>query len=117
MVQILNKWSEVVVKLILQSEPLHVLTVHGKVPQFTLCNNSFLVFFSQLFVRSEGALLFHPRLHKPTLVGPPSMRADLYIYLLPLLLQLFWILNVGLNRVFEEFVLFIFGQVFESLQG
>jgi hypothetical protein len=65
----------------------------------------------------KGALLFPPKLHKPTLVGPPSMRDDLHSYLLPLLLQLFWILNICFNRVFEEFVLFIFGQVFKSLQS
>jgi hypothetical protein len=93
--------TEVVVKLILQSEPLHVLTVHGKVLRFTLCNKSGPVFFSQLFVRMEGALLFSPKLHKLTLVAPPSMRDDFHSYLLPLLLQLFWILNVCLNRVFK----------------
>jgi hypothetical protein len=57
-----------------------------------------------------------PNLHKLTLVAPPSMRDDLHSYLLPLLLQLFQILNVCLNRVFEEFVLFIFGQVIKYLQ-
>jgi hypothetical protein len=62
-------------------------------------------------------VLVPPNLHKLTLLGPPSMRNDLHSYLLPLLLQLFWILNVCLNRVFEEFVLFIFGQVIKSLQG
>jgi hypothetical protein len=61
----------------------------------------------------EGALLFPPKIHKLTLVGPPSMRDDLHSYLLPLLLQLFQILNICLNRVFEEFILFIFGQVVE----
>jgi hypothetical protein len=83
--------AEVVVKLVLRSEPLHVLIVHNKVLQFTLCNKYSLVFFSQLFVRTEGALLFPPKLHKPTLVTPTSMRDNLHIYLLPLLLQLFWI--------------------------
>jgi hypothetical protein len=54
--------------------------------------------------------------HLCTLVAPPSMRDDLHSYLVPLLLQLFQILNVCLNRVFEEFILFIFGQVIKSLQ-
>jgi Flp pilus assembly protein protease CpaA len=36
--------AEVVVKLILRSEPLHVLIVHEKVFQFTLCKKSFPVF-------------------------------------------------------------------------
>jgi hypothetical protein len=54
-------------------------------------------------------------LHKLTLVAPPSMKDDLHNYLLPLLLPLFRIFNVYLNRVFEEFVLFIFAQVIESL--
>jgi hypothetical protein len=65
----------------------------------------------------EGALIFPPKLHKLTLLAPPSMRDYLHSYLLPLLLQLFQILNVCLNKVFEEFVLFIFGQLIESLQG
>jgi hypothetical protein len=56
-------------------------------------------------------------LHKPSLVGPPSMRDDICSYLLPLLLQLFQIFNVCLNRVFEEFILVIFSHVIESLQG
>jgi hypothetical protein len=43
------------------------------------------------------------------------MRDDLHSYFLPVLLQLFQLLNVCLNRVFEEFILFIFGQVIESL--
>jgi hypothetical protein len=90
--------AEVVVKLVLRSEPLHVLTVRDKVLRFTLSNKSFTVFFSQIFVRS------------------PIMRDDLHNYLLPLLLQLFRIFNVCLNRVFEEFFLFIFGQVIESLE-
>jgi hypothetical protein len=93
------------------------MTVHGKVLRFALCNKSNPVFFSQLFVRTKGFLLFPPKLHKFTLVAPPSMRDDLHSYLLPLLLQLFRILNVCLNRVFEEFILFIFSQVIESLQG
>jgi hypothetical protein len=37
--------TEVVVKLVLQSEPLHVLTVLGKVLRFALFNKSRLVFF------------------------------------------------------------------------
>jgi hypothetical protein len=36
--------AEVVVKLILRSEPLHVLTVRGKVLRFALFNKSRLVF-------------------------------------------------------------------------
>jgi hypothetical protein len=63
----------------------------------------------------RGAMV-PPNLHKLTLVAPPSMRDDLHSYLLPLLLQLFRILNACFNRVFEEFVLFIFSQVIESLQ-
>jgi hypothetical protein len=109
--------AEVVVKLVLRSEPLHVLTFHGKVLRFTIFNKSRLVFFCQIFVLMEGGVLVPPNLHKLTLVSPPSMRDDLVSYLLPPLLQLFWILNVCLNRVFEEFVLFIFGQLIESLQG
>jgi hypothetical protein len=66
-------------------------------------------------VRMEGAFLFPPILHNLTLVAPPGMRDDLHSYLLPLLLQLVQILNVCLNRVFEEFILFIFGQLIESL--
>jgi hypothetical protein len=94
-----------------------VLTVCDKVLRFTLFNKSRPVFFSQLFVLMEGALIFPLKLHKLTLVAPPGMRDDLHSYLLPLLLLLFWILNVCLNRVFEEFILFIFGQLIESLQG
>jgi hypothetical protein len=41
-----------------------------------------------------------PNLHKLTLVAPPSMRDDLHSYLLPLLLQLFRILNACLNSVY-----------------
>jgi hypothetical protein len=78
--------AEMVVKLILWPESLHVLTVHNKVLQLTLCNKSFLVFFSQVFVRIEGLHLVPPTLHKLALVGPPSMRDDLHRYLLPLLL-------------------------------
>jgi hypothetical protein len=77
---------EVVVKLVLRPEPLHVLTICDKVLRFALCNKSFPVIFSQLFVRTEGALLFPPKLHKPTLVGPSRTRDDLHSYLLPLLL-------------------------------
>jgi hypothetical protein len=72
-------------------------------------------FFSQLIVHTEASLLFPPKHHKLTLVAPPSMRDDLHSYILPLLLQLFRILNVCLNRIFEEFILFIFSQVVESL--
>jgi hypothetical protein len=64
----------------------------------------------------ERGVLVPPNLHKLTLVAPLGMREDLHSYLLPLSLQLFQILNVCLNRVFEEFVLFIFSQVIESLQ-
>jgi hypothetical protein len=86
--------AEVVVKLLLWSEPLHVLNVHDKILRFALCNKSHPVFSSQLLVRTEGALLFPPKLHKVTLVAPSSMRDDLHSYLLPLMFQLFWILNV-----------------------
>jgi hypothetical protein len=99
--------AEVVVKLILRSELLHVLTVQSKVLRFTLFNKSRPVFFYELFVLIEGALMFPPKLHKLTLVAPLSMRDDLHSYLLPLLFQFFRILNVCLNRVFEEFILFI----------
>jgi hypothetical protein len=109
--------AEVVVKLVLQSKPLHVLIVHDKVLLLTLCKKSFSICFSQQFVRTKGIHFVPPKLHKPTLVGPPSMRDDLHNYLLSLLLQLFRILNICLNRVFEEYVLFIFGQVFKSLHG
>jgi hypothetical protein len=61
----------------------------------------------------ERIVLVPPNLHKLTLIAPPSMRHDLHSYLLPLLLQLFRILNVCLNRVFEEIILFIFGQLIE----
>jgi hypothetical protein len=56
----------------------------------------------------ERGVLVPPNLHELTPVTPPSMRDDLHSYLLPLLLQLFRILNVCLNRVFEEFILYIF---------
>jgi hypothetical protein len=107
--------ANVVVKLVLQLEPLHVLTLRGKVLRFTLFNKSRLVFFCHIFVLTERGVLVPPNLHKLTLVAPLSMRDDLHSYLLPLLLQFFRILNICLNRVFEEFVLFIFGQVIESL--
>jgi hypothetical protein len=106
--------AKVVVKLVLRPEPLHALTVRGKVLRFTLYNKSGLVFFSQPFVYTEGAPFFPPKFHKPTIVAASSMRDDLHSYLLPLLLQLFWILNVCLNGVFEELVHCIFGQVIES---
>jgi hypothetical protein len=60
-------------------------------------------------------ILVLPNLHKLTLVAPLSMRDDLQCYLLSLPLQLFQILNICLNRVFEEFILFTFGQVIKSL--
>jgi hypothetical protein len=69
------------------------------------------VFFYHIFVHTERGVMVPPNLHKCTLVAPSSMRDDLHRYLLPLLLQLFRILNVYLNSVFEEFVIFIFGQV------
>jgi hypothetical protein len=99
--------AEVVVKLVLRSEPLHVLIVHTKVLWFTFFNKSRSVFFSQIFVLMEGGVLVPPNLYKLTLVAPPSMRDDHHSYLLPLLLHLFRILNVCLNSVFEEFILFI----------
>jgi hypothetical protein len=107
--------ANVVVKLVLQLEPLHVLTLRGKVLRFTLFNKSRPVFFCHIFVLTERGVLVPPNLHKLTLVAPLSMRDDLHSYLLPILLQFFRILNICLNRVFEEFVLFIFGQVIESL--
>jgi hypothetical protein len=81
--------AEVVAKLILQSEPLHVKTIRGNVLRFTLFNKSRPVFFFQIFVVTEGDVLFLLNLHKLTLVAPPSMRDDLHSYLLPLLLHLF----------------------------
>jgi hypothetical protein len=86
--------AEVVVNLVLRSEPLYVLTLRGKVLQFTLFNKSHPLFFCHIFVRMERGVLVPPNLHKITLLGPPSMRDDLHSYLLPLLLQLFRILNV-----------------------
>jgi hypothetical protein len=109
--------AKVVVKLILQSEPLHVVTVRYKVSQFTLCNKSFPVFFCQVFECIKGVLLVPQTLHKTTLVAPPIMRDDLHSYLLSIPLQFFRIFSVCLNRVFEELVLVIFGQVIKSLQG
>jgi hypothetical protein len=44
------------------------------------------------------------------------MRDDLHSYLLLILLQIFQVFNVCLNRVFEEFILVVFGQVVEPLQ-
>jgi hypothetical protein len=84
--------------------------------QFALFNKSGSVFFFQIFILKEGGVLVPPNLHKLTLVAHSSMSDDLHSYLLPLLLQLFQILNLCLNRVFEEFVLFIFGQLIKSLQ-
>jgi hypothetical protein len=100
--------TEVVVKLILRSDPLHVLTLRGKVLRFTLFNKSRRVFFCHIFVLTKGVVLVPPNLNKLTLVAPPSMRDGLHSFLLPLLLQLFRILDVCLNRVFEGIVLFIF---------
>jgi hypothetical protein len=77
--------AEVVLKLILRSEPLHVLTIHGKVLQFTLFNKPRPIFF-QIFVLTEGVVLVPPNLHKLTFVAPASMRDDLHSYLLPLLI-------------------------------
>jgi hypothetical protein len=94
--------AEVVVKLILRSEPLHLLILHGKVLYLTLFNKSRPVFFCQIFVLMEGSVLVPPNLHKLTLVAHPSMRDDLHSYFLPLLLQLFQILNVCLNSVFKS---------------
>jgi hypothetical protein len=108
--------AEMVVKLVLQSEPLYVLTLRSKVLRLELFNKSCPAFFCHIFACTERGVLVPPNLHKLTLVAPPSMRDDLHSYLLPLLLQLFWILNICLNRVFKEFVIFIFGQVIESLQ-
>jgi hypothetical protein len=108
--------AEVVVKLLLRSEPLHVLTLRGKMLRFTLFNKSRPIFFCHIFVHMERGVLVPPNLHKLTLIAPPSMRDDLYSYLLSLLLQLFHILNVCLNRVFEKFILLIFSQVIESLK-
>jgi hypothetical protein len=65
----------------------------------------------------EGVQLVPPTLHKLALVGPPSLRDDLHSYLIPLLVQLFSIFNICLNRVFKEFVLVIFAQVIKSLYG
>jgi hypothetical protein len=107
--------AEVVVKLILRSEPQHVLTVSTKVLRFTLFNKSRPIVFCQIFVLMEGGVLVPPNLHNLIFVAPPSMRDDLHSYLLPLLLQLFRILNVCLNRVFKKFILFIFSQLIESL--
>jgi hypothetical protein len=72
------------------------------VPQFALFNKSHPVFFCHIFVLTKRGVLVHPNLHKLTLVAPPSMRDDLHSYLLPLLLQLFHILNVCLNRVLKS---------------
>jgi hypothetical protein len=63
----------------------------------------------------ERGVLIPLNLHKLTLVVPPIMRDNLHSYILPLLLQLFRILNICLNRIFEEFNLFIFDQVIEFL--
>jgi hypothetical protein len=49
---------EVVVKLIQQSKPLHVLTIGTKVLQFAPFNKSRPVFFCQIFVLIEGVSWF-----------------------------------------------------------
>jgi hypothetical protein len=92
--------AEVVVKLVLWSEPLHVLTLRGKVLWFALFNKSRPFFFCHIFILLERGVLASSNLHKLTLVAPPSMRDDLHSYFLSLLLHLFWIWNVCLNRVF-----------------
>jgi hypothetical protein len=66
--------AKVVVKLIQQSEPLHVLTLHGKVLWFTLFNKSHPIFFCQIFVLMEGGVAVPPNLHKLIFVAHPSMR-------------------------------------------
>jgi hypothetical protein len=71
----------------------------------------------ELLGKQISHVLVPPDLHKLTLVAHPSMTDDLHSYLIPLLLKLFQILNACLNRVFEEFVHFIFHQLIESLQG
>jgi hypothetical protein len=68
--------------------------------RFALYNKSHPVFFSQLFICMEGIVLFPPKLHKLTLGAPSRMRDNLHSYLLPLLLQLFQILNICLNTFF-----------------
>jgi hypothetical protein len=78
--------AEVVVKLVLRLKPLHVLTLRDKVLCFTLCKKYVPVFFSQIFVHTEGVHIVPPMLHMYALVGPPSMKDDLHSYLLPLLL-------------------------------
>jgi hypothetical protein len=102
--------AEVVAKLILRSfyDRSHCI-------RFAIFNKSHPVFCCHIFLLTERGVLVLPNLHNLTLLALPSMRDDLHSYLLPLLLQLFRILNVCLNRVFEEFILFIFGQVIESL--
>jgi hypothetical protein len=70
--------AKVVVKLVLRSVPLDVLTVHGKVLWFTLFNKSCPVFFWQIFVRIKRGVLVPPNLHKLTLVAAPTMTDDLH---------------------------------------
>jgi hypothetical protein len=62
---------EVVVKLVLRLEPLHVLTFRGIVLRFTLFNKSRPVLFCQIFVLMQGGVLIPPNLHKLILVAPP----------------------------------------------
>jgi hypothetical protein len=77
--------AKVVVKLVLPSEPLHVLTVGAKVLCFALFNKSHPIVFCQIFVLIEGGVLVPLNFHKLTLVAPQSMTDDLHNYLLPLL--------------------------------
>jgi hypothetical protein len=68
---------EVVVKLILGSEPLHVLIVHGKVLQFTFSTNLDHYSSDNFLYVAKGGVLVPPNLYKLTLVAPSSMRYDL----------------------------------------
>jgi hypothetical protein len=86
-----------VVKLILRLEPPHVFTVFYKFIKFTLSNKSFLVFLCHVFELVEGVLIIPQTSHKLALLGPLGMKDDLHSYLLPLVLQLFRIFNIGLN--------------------
>jgi hypothetical protein len=70
--------AKVVAKLVLWSEPLHVLTVHGKVLWFALFNKSCPDFLWQIFVHIEEGVLVPPNLYKLTLIAPSSMRDDLH---------------------------------------
>jgi hypothetical protein len=70
--------SKVVVKLVLRSEPPHVLTVRYKVSRFALCNKYLPVFLCQVFELLKGVLLPPQKLHKPAIIGPLGIRDDLY---------------------------------------